>query len=151
MANIAKTKYTPQAIANMSFDDQLKVSMVEIIGADGNLKNPSTSEKQDLILAKQDLILAELQSKTEPSDHQNIDILPVLRSMLGALVNPPWLDKSANVIRNQVQSGTITTVSTVTTVTTVTNLTNFGSQGADVTYRINNNNAWANVVRDRIT
>ena len=37
--NIAKTKHTSQYINNMSFDDQLKVSMVEIIGADGFLRN----------------------------------------------------------------------------------------------------------------
>lgn len=44
---ISKTKYTSQYIDNMSFDDELKVSMVEIIGADGVLKNPATEEKQD--------------------------------------------------------------------------------------------------------
>ena len=38
-ANIDITKYTSQYIDNMSFDDELKVSMVEIIGADGVLKN----------------------------------------------------------------------------------------------------------------
>jgi hypothetical protein len=51
MANISKTKYTSQHIDNMSFDDDLKVSMVEIIGADGVLKNPATSEKQDTIIS----------------------------------------------------------------------------------------------------
>lgn len=39
---IAKTKYTSQNIDNMSFDETLGVSMVEIIGADGVLKNPAT-------------------------------------------------------------------------------------------------------------
>jgi hypothetical protein len=33
---IAKTKYTSQYIDNLSFDDELKVSMVEIIGSDGS-------------------------------------------------------------------------------------------------------------------
>ncbi len=39
MANISKTKYSSQYIHNLSFDDSLKVQMVEIIGADGVLKN----------------------------------------------------------------------------------------------------------------
>jgi len=44
MAGISKTKHTSQAIDNMSFDDELKVKIVELIGADGVLKNPSTEE-----------------------------------------------------------------------------------------------------------
>jgi hypothetical protein len=44
MADIAKTKYTEQYIQNMSFDDGLKVSVTELIGADGVLKNPATEE-----------------------------------------------------------------------------------------------------------
>jgi hypothetical protein len=39
MTNIGLTKYTSQNIDNMGFDDSLKVPMVEIIGADGNLVN----------------------------------------------------------------------------------------------------------------
>ena len=58
----------------------------------------------------------------------------VVKTLQQATVNPPYIDKSANAIRNQVQSGTVTTV---TTVTNLTNLTNFGTQAADVTYRIN--------------
>ena len=46
-ANIAITKYTSQYIDNMSFDDELKVQIVEIIGEDGDLKNPATEENQD--------------------------------------------------------------------------------------------------------
>lgn len=51
MAGISKTKYSAQAIENMSFDDGLKVKMVELIGADGVLKNPATEEKQDSLSA----------------------------------------------------------------------------------------------------
>jgi hypothetical protein len=76
------------------------------------------------------------------------ELIVVIRNFLFVLVNPPYIDKSANAIRNQVQSGTITTV---TTVTNLTNLTNFGSMPADVTYRINSNNMWANVCRRLIT
>jgi len=50
MAQISKTKYTAQAIENMSFDDGLKVKIVELIGADGSLKNPATEEKQDALI-----------------------------------------------------------------------------------------------------
>lgn len=44
MAGISKTKYTSQNIDNMSFDDELKVKITELIGADGVLKNPATEE-----------------------------------------------------------------------------------------------------------
>jgi hypothetical protein len=51
--NINDVKYTVQEMGNKSFDDQLKVNMVEIIGADGVLKNPATEAKQDDIIANQ--------------------------------------------------------------------------------------------------
>ena len=53
MAQIGLTKYTSQYIDNLSFDDGLKVSMVEIIGADGVLKNPATEAKQDAMILTQ--------------------------------------------------------------------------------------------------
>lgn len=95
--------------------------------------------------AKQDSILTELQQKTEPTDIQLGELIIMFRSLFQALQYPAWLDRSANAIRNQVQSGTISTVSTVT------NLTNFGTQGADVTYRINSLSSWALNVRSLIT
>jgi len=51
MVDIPTTKYTSQDIDNMSFDDELKVSVTEIIGADGILKNPATEAKQDDIIS----------------------------------------------------------------------------------------------------
>jgi hypothetical protein len=48
--NITKIKRTSQSIDNLSFDEGLLVKIVELIGADGVLKNPSTSEKQDDII-----------------------------------------------------------------------------------------------------
>jgi len=39
MSGISKTKYTSQYMDNMSFDDSLKVNMVELIGQDGVLQN----------------------------------------------------------------------------------------------------------------
>jgi hypothetical protein len=44
MAGISKTKYTSQNIDNMSFDDELKVKIFEIISKDGVLVNPATEE-----------------------------------------------------------------------------------------------------------
>jgi hypothetical protein len=44
MSEQNKIKYTTQAMNNMSFDEELKVNMVEIIGQDGVLKNPATEE-----------------------------------------------------------------------------------------------------------
>jgi hypothetical protein len=82
---------------------------------------------------------------TTPTDIQLSELIPLFRALLIAIANPSYVDKSANVIRNQVQSGTVTTV------TTVTNLTNFGTQGADVTYRINSLTSWGINVRSLIT
>lgn len=80
--------------------------------------------------------------------NKDIGIINALRSLLMAVVNPPYLDKSANAIRNQVQSGTITTV---TTVTTVTNLTNMGSWPATQLSYTASQNTWANMCRSLIT
>jgi len=60
----------------------------------GNLINPATSDKQDTILT-------ELQQKTEPTDIQLGELIPVLRTLILALTNPPYIDKSANAIRKQ--------------------------------------------------
>lgn len=89
----------------------------------------------DELEAKQDSIIAEIQEITDPNFVVNTELIPMLRSILIAIANPSYVDKSANAIRNQIQSGTVTTVSTVT------GLTNFGSQGADVLYRIQSNTA----------
>jgi hypothetical protein len=51
MSGISKTKYSSQYIDNMSFDDALKIKVVELIGADGVLKNPATEDKQDILSA----------------------------------------------------------------------------------------------------
>lgn len=99
--------------------------------------DPATGAKQDA----QSAILQQIESNTELL----AQLAVVVKTLQQATVNPPYIDKSANAIRNQVQSGTVTTV------TTVTNLTNFGTQAADVTYRINSLTAWANSVRRTIS
>ena len=110
--------------------------------------DPNTSQwvrtATDNKLDAQTLLLQQIEANTEAMQA----LCVVVKTLHQATVNPPYIDKSANAIRNQVQSGTITTV---TTVTTVTNLTNFGTQAADVTYRINSLTAWANSVRRTIS
>jgi hypothetical protein len=64
MTGISKTKYTSQNIDNMSFDDELKVKIFEIISKDGVLVNPATSEKQDEIIAELQDLSAELGTPT---------------------------------------------------------------------------------------
>ncbi len=98
--------------------------------------------------AKQDEILAELVKKTSPSDIQMSEMIPVLRAILTAIANPPYVDKSANAIRNQVQSGTITAVGTVTTVTGMTNLDGYQAKMLTIGQNIS---AWSGVVRSRIS
>ena len=73
------------------------------------------------------------------------DMVTMLRSILIAIANPSYVDKSANAIRNQVQSGTITTVGTVTTIGT------FNSWAGDPITRMINLNTWANSCRSLIT
>lgn len=104
----------------------------------------STNNKTQLKVTPYSSTGVEL-SPTEPTDIQLAELIPVLRSILTAIANPSYVDKSANAIRNQVQSGTVTTV------TTVTNLTNFGSFTADHLQRMDNMTAWATNVRSLIT
>lgn len=132
----------------------MSATKMQIRNSNGDLINPSTEDKQDdlldkvsteetllLVLNKINDTLTELRQKTEPADNQQVELINSLRLVVQALQNPPYIDKSANAIRNQLQSGTVTTV---------TNLTNFGTQGADVTFRVNSRIAWANNVRQII-
>jgi len=75
----------------------------------------------------------------------------VVKNQQQATVDPPYLDKSVNAIRNQVQSGTITTVTTVTTCATVTNMSQVDSYQGKLLMIGQDISAWANVVRGRIT
>lgn len=73
------------------------------------------------------------------SSHLSLDNLMV------AIANPSYVDKSANVIRNQVQSGTITIVSVVTA------LSNMGVwPGGQLSFTASQN-TWANMCRSLIT
>lgn len=107
----------------------------------------STEAKQDALAGKIDTLIAELETKPSTGDIQMSEVIPMLRSILVAIANPSYVDKSANQMRSQV-TGSLTTV---TTVTTVTNLTNFGSFPADHLQRMDNMTAWATNIRSLIT
>jgi hypothetical protein len=79
-----------------------------------------------------------------------MDVVVLLKSLLNVIANPSYVDKSANQMRVQatLSSGTVTTV---TTVATVTGMTNVDSYQGKLLMINNNNNAWANVVRTRIS
>lgn len=82
-------------------------------------------------------ILVELQNNMN-------EINIAIKNLYIAIANPSYVDKSANAIRNQVQSGTVTTV------TTVTGLTNIDSYQGKTLVVGQNIAAWASVVRGRI-
>jgi len=86
---------------------------------------------------------------TELEQEVGNNFLSWFKQALTRIIYPAWYDRSANAIRNQVQSGTITTVSTVTTVTTVAGLTNVDSYQGKLLIINQNISAWANLVRGR--
>jgi len=97
----------------------------------------ATEAKQDVITAKIDSLIEELQDKVTAGD------IETLRKLLLIIANPSYVDKSANQMRSQVTGA-------LTSVTTVTNLTNFGSFPADHLQRMDNKVAWATNVRNLI-
>lgn len=109
--------------------------------ASGSQINPATSDKQDILLT-------EIQNKPNRGEIQQSELITLFKNLLQAVVYPPWLDRSANAIRNQVQSGTITTVTTVTTITGMTNLDSYQGKLLIINQNIS---AWANACRSRIS
>lgn len=87
--------------------------------------------------------------EAEPTRDNSITQL--LRRIVTALLYPPWVDRSANAIRNQVQSGTITAVTTVTTCTTTTNLSQIDTMQGRLLIMGTNINSWANAQRRTIS
>lgn len=85
---------------------------------------------------------------TTAGELQTVEVINALRAILQAIANPSYVDKSLNAIRNQVQSGTITTVTTVTTVAGITNMDGYQAKLQVINQ---NNAAWASVVRARIS
>jgi transcriptional regulator with PAS, ATPase and Fis domain len=109
----------------------------------GDLVNPATSDNQTNGSQKTQVVDSSGNSIT--SDDNKLDVMaeliPVFRSLLLAITNPSYVDKSANQMRSQVTGS----------LTTVTNLTNLGSFPADHLQRMNNMTAWATNIRSLIT
>lgn len=84
-----------------------------------------------------------------PVDIQGLYVM--LERLISAMAYPPWLDRSANAIRIQVQSGTVSAVTTVTTVTTVTNMSQVDTYQGKLLMIGTNVNVWANTVRRTIS
>lgn len=138
--------------STIEYAENAKVSGVSAkkiwtLDSSGNLINPATSDNQTN--GSQKIKIVDSSGNAITSDDNKLDVMaeliPVFRALLLAIANPSYIDKSANVIRNQVQSGTVTTV------TTVTNLTNIGSFSADHLQRQANMAAWATNIRSLIT
>ncbi len=90
---------------------------------------------------------AELNALIASSNSLSIDLnnlLSFFKIMFYQIYNPPYIDKTVNQIRAQVTG-------TLTTVTTVTGLTNIDSIQGRLLMMNSNANAWAIVVRARIT
>lgn len=98
-------------------------------------KHPATEEKQDAILS-------EISQKTEPSDVQNIDVIYALRNLMQVMANPGYLNKNSNALSVAPVGGTVTTV---------TGLSNIDSYQGKLLVLNQNNSAWAQVVRSRIS
>lgn len=128
----------PTTVSGVATENKQDDIIVELQGIAGN----QLPDNHQVSLSNQ------IVQPTTPSDIQPSEIIPVLRQILMAIANPSYVDKSVNAIRNQVQSGTITTV---TTVTTVTGLTNIDSYQGKLLIINQNINAWANCVRANIT
>ena len=120
-----------------------------IVNSSGIVINPATSDNQTNGSQKTQIVDSNNKTivPTTPTDIQLSELIPVLRSLITAIANPSYVDKSANQMRAQI-TGSLTTL---TTCTTVTNLTNIGSFPADHLQRMNNMTAWATNIRSLIT
>jgi len=145
MADELNTGYNPTAeqqqnMDNLSFDRKYLVNAVEVL-SENEAGTAIVRNKPLATSDKQDTILTELQQKTEPTDIQLGELIPLFRALLMAIANPSYVDKSANQMRSQV-TGTLTTVTT---------LTNVGSFTGDHLQRQANITAWATNIRSLIT
>lgn len=169
--NDTRAQSVPE-ILNQTFDQPFQVLMTEGLVYDPNTSNlnrlvqPATAQTQsdgsqktqivDSVGGQVDVstegtlasVLAELQKKLNSTDTIIADLTVLFRSFFQSITNPPYIDKSANAIRNQVQSGTITTVTTVTTVTGMTNVDSYQGKLLIINQNIN---AWANSCRSLIS
>jgi hypothetical protein len=115
MSIINGVRHTSQEMDNSSFDETLGVNMVEIIGSDGNLKNPATSDNQDTLLT-------ELQSKADLDEVQPVfdeGSNALLREILESTNTPVYYDPTTNSLK-AVVTGAVTATVASTVVSGVT-------------------------------
>lgn len=79
---------------------------------------------------------------TKPTDVQNVDILFALRNLMQVMANPGYLNKNSNALSVAPVGGIVTTV---------TGLSNIDSYQGKLLVLNQNNSAWAQVVRSRIS
>lgn len=77
------TKHTSQAIDNWSFDEGLKVKIVEIIGQDGVLKNPATEEKQDSIISAIENVSVSVDTTGLATEAKQDDMITAINGISG--------------------------------------------------------------------
>lgn len=87
-------------------------------------------------------------SNSEVINPATDETLNALRKLLVSIANPNYVDKSANQVRVQVNTGSLSGVTTVTTVAGLTNIDSY--QGKLLMVGINSD-AWANTCRRLIS
>jgi hypothetical protein len=109
----------------------------------GNIQNEILREEHNgTINAKRVSIV---NSSGQTVDVQLSELIPVLRTLILAIANPAYVDKSSNAIRNTNISGTVDTV------TTVTGITSLGTWPAGAFFFNISQDTWANMCRSLIT
>lgn len=134
------TENNPETWADVGPDGiNLPVDVRDSVLPDG----AATSEKQTDGSQKTQVVDKDGNSIT--SDDNKLDVMaeliPVFRSLLLAITNPSYVDKSENQMRSQVTGS----------LTQVMNLINLGSFPANHLQRMNNMTAWATNIRSLIT
>lgn len=81
----------------------------------------------------------------------NKDIMIALKSIILGMINPPYIDKSANQLRVQTTGTSTVTFASNQDVRTLTTLTNFGAFPANYLNYQGNFTSWQLTVRNKIT
>lgn|SRR5574343_691049 len=80
-------------------------------------------------------------------ESQLSELIIALRVLSIAIANPSYVDKSSNSLRATITA----TIAALTTISTLTTLSNIDGYQGKLQVLNNNNGAWANVVRSRIS
>lgn len=137
---------------HLNYADGAGVKRVSVYN-DGAQINAATEETLQAIQSAVTNPVLPTGASTEAKQDSQITLLTerlgdlniVLRDMMNVISNPAYVDKSANAVRNQIVSGTVTTVTTVTGMTNID-----GYQGKSLMIS-SDAAAWAQVVRSRIS